>query len=340
MSVDGEDGDIIASDCPNRYCCQLQDGCDYVDDTNNLCALHRDPNTPLCGRCEEGYSELLGTVNCGLCDGDYYGYFVIPVVNAVALSILLLCCDRSSRPPPGPKTPTKPAASDAPNHDEPQVRIKGEELVRDDTRGLLVMMSKVLLYYGQGLVAIMAQSTIQNGLFYFLLPILQIFNLSIDFGVSDNSEEAGYCFIEGMTAEQEILFNLFIPALLLFITAFMAITRLCGMDWLKYGCCCFSQITEYSAVLRALIISIGSIMAVIFKILSCRDIAGSELSVHFYYGNTECRGTTWFMALGSLAGLLVIWLILDVVSWRQDNDVRQDPARNHLFAFVKAYRPR
>ena len=80
-------------------------------------------------------------------------------------------------------------------------------------------------------------------------------------------------------------------------------------------------------------------MAVIFKVLSCRDIAGSGETVHFYYGDTECYDTAWFVALFTLAGLLVIWCILDVVSWRQ-GAVRQDPARNHLFAFVKAYRPK
>ena len=220
------------------------------------------------------------------------------------------------------------------------IQIKGMDLIRDDIKGLQIMVLKVLLYYGQGLVAIMAQSTIQSGLFYFILPILQIFNLSIDFGVSDNSDDSGYCFLDGMTAEQEILLNLFIPVLLLFITAFMAMSRLCGVDWLKFSCCFCSQITEYSAFWRALIISIGSIMAVIFKVLSCRDMAGSDMSVHFYYGDVECYDTPWFVALFTLAALLVIWFLLDIISWRQGSDVRHDPARNHLFAFVKAYKPR
>ena len=134
------------------------------------------------------------------------------------------------------------------------------------------MVLKVLLYYGQGLVSIMAQSRIQSGLFYFILPILQIFNLSIDFGVSDNTEGTGYCFIAGMTTEQEIGLNLFIPVLLLSITAIMALIKRCGIDCVKYRLCCCSLITPYSAYLRALIISIGSIMAVIFKILSCRQV--------------------------------------------------------------------
>lgn len=97
MSIEEDDGNIIASDCPNRYCCQLADGCNYVDDfDDNLCAPHRDPSVPLCGKCEEGYSELLGTVNCGLCDRDYWEYLLIPVLIAIAFSVYLLCFDKSS----------------------------------------------------------------------------------------------------------------------------------------------------------------------------------------------------------------------------------------------------
>ena len=198
------------------------------------------------------------------------------------------------------------------------------------------MVLKILLYYGQGLVAIMAQSTIQSGMFYFILPILQIFNLSFDF---KNSEGAGYCFLEGMNAEQEILLNLLIPGMMLFITFFMAMTRLCGFNWNKFGCCCCAEISYSTAFLRAWFISTGSIIAVIFKILSCRDIAGRELSVHFYYGDTECYDTAWWVALFTLADLLVIWLILDIITWRQNSDNRQDRLKNHLFALVKAYKP-
>merc|ERR1712151_512215 len=56
IGIAEDDGHIIGSDCPNRFCCQLADGCNYIDDfDDNLCALHRDPTVPLCGKCEEGY---------------------------------------------------------------------------------------------------------------------------------------------------------------------------------------------------------------------------------------------------------------------------------------------
>ena len=109
---------------------------------------------------------------------------------------------------------------------ETNIPIKGIDVVHDDIKGMQIMVLNVLLYDGQRFLAIMTQSIIVCGSFYFILSILQIFNLPVDFGVSDNSDDAVYYAVDGMTAEQEILLNLFIPVLLLFITAFIAMARL------------------------------------------------------------------------------------------------------------------
>ena len=101
MSVDETNGQLTASDCPTQYCCQIADGCDYIEDSEDLCAPYRDPNSPLCGKCEEGYSEMLGTVSCGICDRNHYEYAVFPALIAVAFSAYLLFFDRSSTTPSG-----------------------------------------------------------------------------------------------------------------------------------------------------------------------------------------------------------------------------------------------
>ena len=48
-----------------------------------------------------------------------------------------------------------------------------------------------------------------------------------------NASDAGYCFIDGMDAQQEILLNLLIPALLLGITGGMLCTKPCNIAWLR-----------------------------------------------------------------------------------------------------------
>lgn len=95
----GEHGQIISSDCPNGRCCQYAEGCDFKD-KSSLCATNRNVSVPLCGRCDDGFSELLGTSECGLCDGFQFIFVLLPAAGlfAVLFSIYLLCFDHSNPP--------------------------------------------------------------------------------------------------------------------------------------------------------------------------------------------------------------------------------------------------
>ena len=76
-----EGGKIILSDCSNEYCCSkgsLSDGCDYF--RNQLCTIHRNASVPFCGKCHDGYSELLRSEACGICDGYRNLYILVPIV--------------------------------------------------------------------------------------------------------------------------------------------------------------------------------------------------------------------------------------------------------------------
>ena len=67
--------------CPVNYCCPNANGCDYdINDTSNLCAKNRDPNTPLCGKCKDGYSEYFGTSECGNCKNAEWGWITLSIV--------------------------------------------------------------------------------------------------------------------------------------------------------------------------------------------------------------------------------------------------------------------
>ncbi len=56
---------VMSSSCPAGYCCQKIDGCRYLDDKSSLCAANRNVSVPLCGKCNDGFSEMLGTSDCG-----------------------------------------------------------------------------------------------------------------------------------------------------------------------------------------------------------------------------------------------------------------------------------
>ena len=60
-------------------------GCNYnntveeKETSSALCGVNRDPYTPLCGSCIEGYSEAFGTSGCKKCEGNnLYPFFYNP----------------------------------------------------------------------------------------------------------------------------------------------------------------------------------------------------------------------------------------------------------------------
>eukprot|EP01084_Bolivina_argentea_P216288 367489_1 len=320
---------IISSDCPNGYCCQLIDGCDYLLDYDELCALNRHVTTPLCGKCNYEYSELLGTSNCGICDRTRYEYFLLPLFIAILFSIYLLYFDV----PRDEKDKTTPNNNKKLKKQQPQTAM----VFKDDQRALTVMIFKVLLYFAQGLTFVLLASTnIHDGLMFYLLPILQIFNLSIQFGMNSSKEEAGYCLIKGMTALTEILLNLTIPVFIAILIALSWIfNKCCGC---KLQCCCFKNrnVSYISAMLRGLLIVIGSVLGVIFQILTCRNIE-NDLTVHFYYGSHECYDLLWVVCGLVLAVIFIVWCILDIRLWRM-KDNRQKRIENNLWIMISSYK--
>eukprot|EP01084_Bolivina_argentea_P148307 259323_1 len=77
--VFSEGESIVAEFCPALLCCQLKNGCSYVDDENKLCAENRNSSEPLCGSCIEGYSECYFTAACCKCTENYYQRIFIPI---------------------------------------------------------------------------------------------------------------------------------------------------------------------------------------------------------------------------------------------------------------------
>eukprot|EP01083_Nonionella_stella_P005898 17022_1 len=113
-------------------------------------------------------------------------------------------------------------------------------------------------------------------------------------------------------------------------------TKVCGV---QLQCLCFEnrEISYYSAYLGGLLMVIGSVLAVIFKLLSCRTI-DDGVTVHYYYGNKECFDGLWILSLCGLIIIGVVWCIFDVLLWRM-HDERQRKIENNLFTLVKDYKP-
>ena len=337
MSFDDNDS-IISSECPIGYCCRSKDGCDYKE--HELCTLNRNASIPLCGKCDNGYSELLNSAECGVCDENQFLWAPLLIfasgMAAILFSIYLLCFDHSN--------PTENRGGLATEERKLSLStMTSDTVLNDDRKAIQVMLLKILPFYCQGLLAVIEYAHIKNGVFFFVFPILQIFNLSINFG----SNDSGYCFMTNLSAKQEILVNLIPSAFLLTVTGLVLMTKCCDIKWMniccKCNCCCIDcenkrdgEVTYYSAFLKALIITMGSIFSVLFKLLSCREITDG-LSVHYYYGDISCYDESWYFALFIMALLLGTWIIFDILLWRYTPNTRQSPNENHLFTLVKTY---
>ena len=84
---------IISAVCIPNVCCQLSDGCNYVDPEHeeSLCALYRNSSTRLCSECIEGYSESINSEQCVQCE-EYFNwpFLFLPLIMALGMSAIIL----------------------------------------------------------------------------------------------------------------------------------------------------------------------------------------------------------------------------------------------------------
>eukprot|EP01084_Bolivina_argentea_P295704 509179_1 len=76
--------------CPFGYCCQLENGCNYIRNKSSLCAQFRNANSIMCGECNEGYSELFLSTACGKCSNTNYLFLLFPLILALIVTLYLL----------------------------------------------------------------------------------------------------------------------------------------------------------------------------------------------------------------------------------------------------------
>ena len=86
-----KDDMVTSSICPSQHCCSNADGCDYIHDDGELCALNRDTASILCGKCIKGYSESPNSTKCVDCKGrSHLVYLLIPMIFALFITLILV----------------------------------------------------------------------------------------------------------------------------------------------------------------------------------------------------------------------------------------------------------
>eukprot|EP01083_Nonionella_stella_P165690 551888_1 len=300
---------IISNFCPSGYCCQnIEKGCNYLQNKSQLCAPYRDPNTPLCGQCIEGYSEVYGSTACKKCSGDHYSALMIVFIVAFLGVFGWMFMDRP------------PSLNQEEENDINYLKL----VAKDDFRSLTACAIRPMLYFFQGITFI----SFQTGFWFYLTPLMNILSLDL-FAIQGDKEEFGICFIEGLQSIDKELWYLFFPgsmfislALLAWITKNISKLSFRPISWQDFW--------------SIFIIFIGNMVTTILRLLACAEIG--SVYVHFYGAYHECFGAVWFFALLFFGVVIVSWIYVWFKLYRMSATQRESRF-SPLRTMSKHYKP-
>eukprot|EP01083_Nonionella_stella_P190107 704238_1 len=309
FSYESKDSMIISHFCPAGHCCQDMDGCNYIHDEANsssLCASNRDPNTPLCGSCLKGYSEVIGSSGCKRCDKNNYWYLLFLFVIAFFMVLFVVIVD-----PPVPPSKTQKEVS------------YSTLLMKDDLRALQTCFARPLTYFFQAISYI----TIQTGFLFYLTPVIRL--LSFDLFVIDGSDnKSGVCFVKNMNSIQKELLYLLFPFFMFLSVAMFGIFNICSKS------ICKRHLFGWNMFYSVFLILVGNCISNILKVLACSQIG--SVMVHFYGGFLECFGFVWCIALIAMIIIIVFWIWIGLRLYKMDSKTRHS-RQSSFRAITKPY---
>ena len=219
-----------------------------------------------------------------------------------------------------------------PNHNTSTT--KKSVLLRDERTGLKQILFKPLLYYLQSLNLLLST----RGIRLWMSPVLSVFNFSFE---AVGGENAGICWSHGLDAVGEILLNLLVPALItlhmftprLFVDAKGNGTALCCKRQSLCGCSKYNAPYVAGAVFRVMLISIGVLLTVCFKLLAVAHIEGKWLM--FYNADKQAFGGWWF---GGLLGVCLVLTVFAGLFLNINNQDHRYSSKSIYSKFVRSYK--
>ncbi|ETO27429.1 hypothetical protein RFI_09705 [Reticulomyxa filosa] len=313
--------ELAAASCPTGYCCQRHRGCNYATDTKYICASNRNSSVPLCGACNDGFSELLGTAACGACEEPQTWLVLVPIIFGFVFMIYLAFAARYKDDWVSVlqtkneliyvlffyflfflfKKKKKAFYYDCVCH--PFI-FKIDRLKLSSSMAQL-MFFKPLTYYFQSLSYVL----VQGGITLWLSPLLSVFEFQWNGGngqTGGDHNEGGICIIKGLTSKGEILLQAFTPALFLCqLTILFGLYRLCGkkneeQDRPQTFC---GLLPKFSiAFWQVILLCLGTFITVALRFLACRRIKDvysghGNIDILFFAGDSHCLGWYWYLAL-------------------------------------------
>eukprot|EP01084_Bolivina_argentea_P107323 191888_1 len=300
---------IISGVCPDSYCCMQQNGCHFFNNKTLLCAPNRDANSILCGKCVDGYSELLFTASCGRCENNHYIWLLYPFLMAFGITYYLLLSDAISVKQKNQRSSCKCCKGDCTKFFGcckmkfvKLARCFQNRMIKHQTSVTMVKITFLhcITYYQQAISHILLPTNINLN----LVSLSEMFNLSIY--TNSNDSYKGYCFIKGMTAKGEILTGFIVIFMMIFLLIFLFIVY--GYIYQFSSLLCNRSPLFSKTFIAILLLSIGKVLTIMFKLLACQSI--DDTLYHLYFGNDECFDFIWWFALFSIWIIVLIFALL------------------------------
>ena len=146
-------------------------GIDYKSENGIICAQNRkySVDAPLCSRCDDGFYELFGSTACGQCNDWNNSLWLLIFIQIAAICLVAYFLFDSK-------------ASDPSTYSD-------KDLIKNDEKNAMsIMILKVILYFYQSLGQVLISQSITCS----LLPLVSLFNLSLDYSSSSNAS-SGFC---------------------------------------------------------------------------------------------------------------------------------------------------
>lgn len=327
-----DDDSIKSSACPSSMCCQQERGCDYIDDAESLCAPYRDSNSILCGKCLDGFSESMNSVNCTKCDRTmYWEYIVLSLCIAMIITAIELFTNREKRD----------SFLKRKKANRQILKIKGrsfmgtvagvtKRLKTGDNKITLSTLCSIAVYYWQAVSQIVDPAVASFGTAFAALFDVSVQRVSE--GVTADGND--WCFTDGLDAVSKILLDLISPLwVCLFLSTLFVISRYVIRRPIKIK----KKTVNFEAVgLSVFLLIVGKILDTLFRCLSCRSV-GSKM-VHFYFGDWLCFGAIWIVAVTVLVLLIVVFGAVFVYGFTLTENQRADP-NTFIFKLCDQFKP-
>eukprot|EP00485_Elphidium_margaritaceum_P015027 CAMPEP_0202729254 /NCGR_PEP_ID=MMETSP1385-20130828/186035_1 /ASSEMBLY_ACC=CAM_ASM_000861 /TAXON_ID=933848 /ORGANISM="Elphidium margaritaceum" /LENGTH=1552 /DNA_ID=CAMNT_0049395511 /DNA_START=49 /DNA_END=4707 /DNA_ORIENTATION=- len=330
---DNASSSIISALCPTRYCCQQTDGCKYNDALNHaegvLCAKNRNSSSKLCGACNDGYSEAMNSALCVKCEGHHFEFILWPLLWSVILTLMIFYCSMES----GKRNPKKSV-----DDKKEVVRARPKNICqallthRYFQYMIRTMVLKNIFYYQQAVTQILSTST-YNVLFR---DLAGYFELTMTSALFDADEDALWCFVDGLGAKGKIVFDLLIPVFVFAMVSGVFVVSRYVVKNESAGCCAATKRIKFGkAYITTFLIVIGSVLDVLFKLMSCQQV-GDEY-VHYYFGYETCYQVTWWLSFISTVVVVAAFTFI-FVHIKNMNEVERQSPSNTWNRMVSRYR--